>query len=136
MSDEKEGGFKVVDRRRIDSEGNDRGAEERETKPASKPVSKTPPTESPKQNADMGAIGFSEFVMSFATQALMQLGQMDPPPGVSIPKDVRAAKQTIDILQMLETKTKGNLDQREAALIEDILHNLRIAFVNVTQGKK
>lgn len=135
MSDEKEGGFKVVDRRRIDSEGNETGAEERDTKSTPKSASK-PSSEPVSNKADVGAIGFSEFVMSFATQALMQLGQMDPPPGVNIPKDARAAKQTIDILQMLETKTKGNLDQREAALIDDILHNLRIAFVNVTQGKK
>lgn len=74
-------------------------------------------------------INFSSFVMSLATQALMQLGEIPPPPGVSLHVDVGAAQQSIDILTMLEQKTKGNLDQAEAQLLEEILHQLRVSFL-------
>jgi hypothetical protein len=134
MSDNNSDSFKFVDRRRVDAEGKDRGVDEK-TAPKSE-ASATKSSGAPKgeQGALPAEIGFSEFIMSFATQALMQLGQMQPPPGVNVPKDIRAAKQTIDIIQMLETKTKGNLDQTESLLISDILHNLRLAYVNVMKG--
>lgn len=74
-------------------------------------------------------VSFSSFVMSLATQALMQLGVVAPPQGYDLPQDIHGAKHTIDLLQMLQDKTKGNLDAQEAALIEDILHNVRLAFV-------
>lgn len=76
-----------------------------------------------------GEINFSSFVMSFATQALMQLGVIPPPDGVSVPKDPQAAKQTIDILAMFEEKTKGNLDEGEAKLIKEALHSLRMSYL-------
>ena len=59
----------------------------------------------------------------------MQLGVVAPPQGYDLPQDIHGAKHTIDLLQMLQDKTKGNLDAQEAALIEDILHNVRLAFV-------
>ena len=74
-------------------------------------------------------VNFSSFVISLATQALMQLGQISPPPGVEMPIDRTAAKQTIDILSMIEQKTKGNLDEDESRLLEEILHNLRLGYV-------
>lgn len=74
-------------------------------------------------------VSFSSFVMSLATQALMQLGVVAPPEGYELPQDIHGAKQSIDILQMLQDKTKGNLDAQEAALLEDVLHNVRLAFV-------
>jgi hypothetical protein len=157
MTDNKGDGFKFVDRRRVDAEGNDRGVDEKNgeanaskasQQKAAQPKggvaqdntsgSKVDRAGSPQVDSSSNgamSIGFAEFVMSFATQALMQLGQMQPPPGVNVPKDLRAAKQTIDIIQMLESKTKGNLDQAETVLLSDILHNLRIAYLNVSQGK-
>jgi hypothetical protein len=137
MADNKDESFKFVDRRRVDAEGKDRGVDEKtaEVKPQGKIENKNPKTSKSAPSDQPNEIGFSEFAMSLATQALMQLGQMQPPAGFNIPKDVIAAKQTIDILQMLEAKTKGNLDEREAALMSDILHNLRLAFLNVSQGK-
>ena len=74
-------------------------------------------------------ITFSSFAMSLATQALIQLGEMQAPQGLNLPVDRDAAKQTIDILTMLEEKTRGNLDQEESGLMEEILHNLRMSNV-------
>lgn len=81
---------------------------------------------------DEGEINFSSFVVSLATQALMQLGEMPPPPGVELPVDPAGAKQTIDILAMLQSKTKGNLDGNEERLLNEILHNLKLSYVRRT----
>ena len=72
---------------------------------------------------------FEAFIFSLATQALIQLGEMPAPPGVSVPKDVNAAKQTIDIINMLKEKTKGNLSGEEERVLNDMLHNLRMGIL-------
>jgi hypothetical protein len=64
----------------------------------------------------------------------MQMGEVPPPPGVDLPKDVEGARQTIDIIAMLDRKTKGNLDQEEQRLMTDVLHNLRMCFVKNIKG--
>lgn len=74
---------------------------------------------------------FSSFLISLATQALMQLGEIKAPDGVELPVDREAAKQTIDIISMLKQKTAGNLNPDELRLIEEILHNLRMSYVRV-----
>lgn len=141
-------GFKVMDRRRFDSEGEERTASSGQAASSAKPgPSIAPSGKVGAQNvvnneqksgraemppSDTGDITFSSFIMSLATQALMQLGEMKPPPGVDIPLDPIAAKQTIDIIALLDEKTKGNLNASEAEFLEDILHNLRIGFVKKT----
>jgi hypothetical protein len=52
-----------------------------------------------------------------------------PPAGISVQKDIAAAKQTIDIISVLKAKTKGNLSTDEERLMEEVLHSLRMAFV-------
>lgn len=135
-------GFKVADRRRFDSAGNARSGSEDEKavveerkKPESAPE-KTVTKEAVMQKNDeesaeseSNEIDFSSFVMSLATQALMQLGQLPPPQGMQVQVDKVAAKQAIDIISMLEVKTKGNLDAGEKRLIDEVLHSLRMSFV-------
>lgn len=145
MSDEpqNESGFVVKDRRRFSSEGELRESESNETAP---PKQEPPKQEQPKPTAsepefsmkegpgaDSNEIDFSSFLLSLATQALMQLGEMPPPDGVSIQKNPAAARQTIDIVSILEEKTRGNLSEHEAALIKEILHNLRLSYVRCTK---
>lgn len=129
---EKEEEIKIIDKRRFTEEG-----EAREPKEGSAEAAAKDTQESPKGNANEGSedrsdeveVEFSGFLMSLATQALIQLGEMEPPEGINIKKDVSAAKQTIDIIEMLEIKTRGNLSEAEKRLIDDILHNLRITYV-------
>lgn len=89
------------------------------------------PSDYEQQGAEEGdeAIEFSSFIMSLATQALLQMGAMEPPEGMDVPVDKIAARHTIDILAMLARKTAGNLDQNEARLIEEILHTLKLNFI-------
>ena len=153
MDDNKEGkgGIRVVDRRRFDNDGNERVPEESATTvpKAEKPRAPTPPKNENLETtdsksfvmdesnnlSDADSVTFGAFVMSLATQALVQLGDMQPPPGMEIPKDPEAARQTIDILSMLQGKTKGNLESVEVRLLEDILHNLRISYLRHQKSK-
>jgi hypothetical protein len=130
MSDqeEKKSGFVVKDNRRFDTSGNERaGEEERQASSASEETPSAKVAASAREVPD--EIDFSSFIISLGTQALMQLGELKPPEGIDMPVDKAAAKQTIDILSMLEQKTKGNLEPTEAQLLEEILHNCRIGFV-------
>ena len=75
------------------------------------------------------AINFSTFIFSLNSSALVQLGMMDDPISGEKTKNLPLAKQTIDIISMLEEKTRGNLDADEAAMIKNILYDLRILYV-------
>ncbi|MEZ4753250.1 MAG: DUF1844 domain-containing protein [Bdellovibrionota bacterium] len=140
MSEEEQGtkGFKVNDKRRFDDAGNQKSeAQQAETGSSATPkAAKTSIKEESKDfklsdsnKTQAYELNFSSFIVSLATQALMQLGEMPTPEGINIPKDKEAAKQTIDIIAILKDKTKGNLDENETRLIDEIIHNLRMAFV-------
>jgi hypothetical protein len=75
-------------------------------------------------------VAFTSFVMSLATQVLVQLGEMPPPSGMEIPLDLEAARQTIDIMTMLQRRTRGNLSAEEARFMEEVLHSLRVSYIN------
>lgn len=87
-------------------------------------------TKNENENNSSNKISFESFIASLATQALMQLGEMPAPPGIIIPKDAASAKNTIDILNMLKEKTTGNLDSKEQRMLSELIHNLRLKFVN------
>lgn len=141
MNDEQpKRGFRVADRRRFDSDGNMREESPAESVPTPEPAREEPVK---RGSAPGGASGesrqkreqhptditFSSFVISLATQALMQLGELQPPDGVPLAVDRDGAKQTIDILSMIASKTGGNLDDQEQRLMDEVLHNLRVAFL-------
>lgn len=75
-------------------------------------------------------VAFTSFVMSLATQVLVQLGEMPAPSGMEIPQDLESARQTIDILTMLQGRTRGNLSTEEVRFLEEVLHSLRMSFIN------
>ena len=79
-------------------------------------------------------IDFSTFVLSLATSAQMQMGVLEHPQLGNIEVDLEQARQTIDILGILEAKTKGNLSEDESSLLGNILHDLHMIFVE--KGKE
>ena len=115
MNDErKEPGFTVVDRRA--SAG---AAEE------------TPPA------AERGAPGFdfSMFVQSIAITALHHLGIVATPgSGERAERDLPLARQNIEILELLEVKTRGNLDAEELHLLSSLLYEVRMHYVEASKG--
>lgn len=83
-----------------------------------------------------GPIDFYTFILSLASSAFVHLGDTPhPETGEMVPQDLGLAKQVIDILAMLEEKTKGNLTQEEERFLENLLTDLRFRFVQKTSGK-
>jgi hypothetical protein len=81
------------------------------------------------EGARLPKIDFATFVISLNSSALVQLGILDDPTTGQKSKDLSLAKQTIDILGMLEEKTKGNLSSDEVHMLKSILYDLRILYV-------
>jgi len=81
---------------------------------------------------ELPRVDFSTFVLSLATAALYQLGAVpDPTTGVSAPGDPLVARQTLETLEMLREKTLGNLSEDERKLIDSLLYDLRMRFVEL-----
>ena len=80
-------------------------------------------------------IDFSTFILSLSSSAAYHLGLAPHPEGADAgdAKNLPMAKQTIDILSILQEKTKGNLTGEEERLIGEVLYNLRMAFVRESQ---
>ena len=74
-------------------------------------------------------INFVTFVVSLSTQALMHLGEIPDPMTNQRERDLGAAQHIIDILGMLQDKTRGNLDHDEESLLRSILFDLRMKYV-------
>ncbi len=129
--EEKKPGLVIKDNRRFDTEGNDRGDGGASSQPSKAEQPASPVDAKAQDPVDPGEVDFSSFIISLGTQALMQLGVIKPPEGISMPVDKGAAKQTIDIISLLEKKTKGNLDSAEAQLIEEVLYNCRMSYVRL-----
>ena len=132
-------GFTVQDRRRFSPETGEARETSEEPKgftPSSasegsnESQSKTPPLEE-----SLPEINFSTFIISLSTQALMHLGEIRNPMSGEGETDVPVAKQMIDILGMLREKTRGNLDPGEQRLMEDILFDLRMKYVEAVKKK-
>ena len=73
---------------------------------------------------------FEILISMMFTQAMSMLGQIPDPTGEKMPVNKPYAKHTIDTLEMLGEKTKGNLSDDEANMLSEALHALRMAFVN------
>ena len=79
--------------------------------------------------AQFPEINFPTFVASLNASALVHLGVIEDPATSSKSKNLLMAKQTIDILSMLEDKTEGNLSSDEKNMLQSILYDLRILYV-------
>ena len=88
--------------------------------------------DSPGSQPPLPTINFATFIFSLNSSALVQLGMMEDPMTGEKSKNLPLAKQTIDLLSMLEEKTQGNLTDEEAATLTSVLHELRMAFVHVS----
>src|SRR5919108_228055 len=132
-------GFTVQDRRRFSpdtGEVRQDAPEFRETpKPETKESQATSQANAQAEKEALPEINFSTFVISLSTQALMNLGEIPNPLGGKVESDIPVAKQMIDILGMLREKTRGNLNAGEERLMEDILFDLRMKYVEAVKKK-
>ncbi len=132
--------FKVQDRRRFSATGDTR-EEAAPTPPEAAPEPPPPPPPPPAPEAAAAGdatapeITFPTFVISLTTQALAHLGEIPDPVERTTRVDLDAARQIIDILGLLSTKTRGNLDAGESALLESALYDLRMKYVARAHGR-
>ena len=84
---------------------------------------------------DLPGIDFSTFVLSLATSALMHLGVVPESEGGSAEKNLPLAQQTIDTLELLQEKTRGNLTDDETKLLQSVLYELRMSYVKARGSK-
>jgi hypothetical protein len=85
------------------------------------------------EGEDLPAIDFATFVLSLSHSALVHLGDAPDPSGGTPTRDVPMAKQTIDLLAVLQEKTTGNLTGEEERLLDQVLYDLRMRYVEVAQ---
>jgi hypothetical protein len=74
-------------------------------------------------------INFSSFIVSLASSAMVNLGEVPDPITKERNLNLALARQTIDLIGVLEEKTRGNLDEEEKKLLESVLYDLRMRFV-------
>lgn len=130
-------GFKVEDRRRFSETGEPRT----ETAPSADTRATAPETgaseaaATPDTAEEPPELTFLTFVLGLSTEALAYLGEMPHPLTRQVQTDLRAAKHFIDILGLLQDKTRGNLEPGEAGLLERMLYDLRIKYVERARTK-
>jgi hypothetical protein len=133
--EQEERGFTVSDKRfsaRRESAA-DRPGETSQARPEAARTQATTQTQSRPQSAPPPeAINFSSFLISLGTQAFMHLGDIPNPVTNQREKDVAGAKQMIDLLGLLQVKTKGNLTNEEERLLQQLLFDLRMRYVRET----
>ncbi len=136
---ERPGEFKVTDKRRFTTEGlakEEPGGVEKE--PLQQETRREPPPEEQPRTGGEKAeaprpLDFSTFVLSLANTALFQLGFIKVSESEEPQKDLPGARQTIDIVAMLEEKTRGNLTDQEKKILTETLFQLRMAFVEASK---
>ena len=86
---------------------------------------------------EQSRISFGSFIISLASTAALHFGDIpDPQTGERHEPDLVAAHQMIDLISLLQEKTKGNLTPDEAKLVEDLLYELRMRYVQAQQGER
>jgi len=138
MGENKNGpsGFRVVDRRTFTADGTRReGSRPEEQKPEATPAPQPATSRQAEAEAeaaiDAEAPGFDTLVSYLSTTAMFQMGLLPGPSGERIPADMPNARRTIDLLEILQQKTQGNLTPDESRLLDDVLYDLRMSFVEM-----
>ena len=133
MRDEKgdKKGFVVEDRRRFSSTGDLRSVDFASDSSTTAETNEEATPPAPPE------LTFSGFVVGLAQQAFVSLG-LAPDPQTDAPsKDLAQAKAMIDVLSMLRDKTRGNLDEVESRMMDDVLDELRLRYVReVRESRK
>ncbi len=81
-------------------------------------------------------VDFGGFVISLSTSGMINLGTFENPETGKIERDMAAARNIIQILVMLEQKTRGNLEAEEQRLIQSLIYDLKLAYVEANKGKQ
>ena len=126
-----EQGFVIRDRRAS-------GGAEPAPAPAATTHASTPNVAAPTEDTHSVSplpVTFSSFVISLGSSSLMLMGEQLDPQQTPIPVNLPQAKEIIDLLSVLEDKTKGNLTPDEQTVLRDMLYALRMKYVTLASPK-
>ena len=129
---EEEKGFTIRDRRGVGAEPEGKAEAPRPQPEQAKQAERAQQA----QGQPVPPVNFLSFVYSMGTSALMFLGEPVGEGAAGQLPNLAHAQEIIDILTMLEAKTKGNLTGEEKTLLEDMLYTLRIKFVEKAKAQK
>ena len=79
-------------------------------------------------------VSFSSFIVSLASSAMVHLGETPDPDSGSSSVNLLLARNSIDLIAMLKERTKGNLSDDETKLVDTLLYDLRMRFVNAQKA--
>ena len=89
------------------------------------------------ENQEAQGVTFTGFILSLATTAAVHFGDIpDPGTGQPVEPNLVAAAQMIELIALMQEKTQGNLSEPESQLVEDLLYELRMRFVQAQQGER
>ena len=133
----KDKGFVIKDRRLFDESGSARVEKETNSEdkmrvedPEKGPETSPTEMDTPESEASpLPEINFASFIFSLSTTAMYHFGDFPDPVTKESRRNLPAAKQTIDILSILKTKTEGNLDEQEKQMLDGMLYEFRMRFI-------
>lgn len=128
---EKPSGFVVTDRRVFATDGETRAPNPSEPQPA-----RASAPSAPSEPRTLPPVDFTTFILSLSSSALMHMGELPGPQPGAPTRDLPLAKHTIDLLSLLQQKTHGNLSDDEDKLLESMLYDLRLRYVDLAKGAK
>ncbi|HON96009.1 MAG TPA: DUF1844 domain-containing protein [Deltaproteobacteria bacterium] len=107
-----------------------------ERKPEPQPSPDPGPTESQTRRGVPLSIDFTTLIMSFASAAMISMGRVEDPATGAVQKNLAVAQQNIDIITLLHEKTRGNLTAEEERLMDQVLYELRMVFVEAMKEER
>ncbi len=152
MEEEEKKSFTVVDKRRFSEDGERRDSGESDTEaqdqaaPGPEEASartsgsgvtakeeRSEAASSPDADAEI-KVDFPSFIVSLYTQTMIMLGEIPHPETNLLNTNLDAARQTIEVIAMLEERTEGNRSPDEDKLMKDVLSSLRMGYVKKAKG--
>jgi hypothetical protein len=129
--EQEEKGFVIKDKRMFTAEGEVNKEKEsvQEEKKATPAEDAHKTGERKARTTPLPQVDFASFVLTLSSSALFHFGEFADPVSGKRERNLDMAKQTIDILGVLREKTRGNLSKDEEQLMESLLHDLRIKYV-------
>ena len=129
MAEEKEQEKKII----VDEDWKQEAQKEKEILAAQEEADKKEKQEEEKPRGPMPEGNFAALISMLATQALFALGLLQVKGQEERKPDLELAKYNIDMLQVLDEKTKGNLTKEEEIVLANTLNELRMGYVKVAE---
>ncbi len=117
----------------IDEDWKEQAQKEKEELAKEAETEKDTKEEQEQAKKQLPAADFSGLVSMLTTQAFFALGLIRTEEDKDQPADLQLAKYNIDMLEIIEQKSKGNLSEEEEKLLSGALHQLRMSFVKISQ---